>query len=88
MRVVTYLTEGYRELIEEMKRVPAKQRSERFRLLASIGLLTLRGTWGASTPPATRGQTEQLSNKPPFESRRTKLRDKLQRSLSDDANKT
>lgn len=88
MRVVTYITEGYRELIEELERVPAKQRAERFRLLASIGLLTIRRAYGLTGSEASQLDRETAGDtidRPPSDARRAKLRSKLQSSLKDDS---
>ncbi len=86
MRVVAYITKGYRELIEELEQVPAKQRAERLRLLASIGLLTIRrayGVLGSDVPQLEREMTSNLSDRPPADAHRAKLRNKLQSSLGD-----
>lgn len=87
MRVVSQITAGYEELQQELKRFPAKQRAERFRLLASIGLLVIQGRHSLllTASAAEQGRERSTeSQQPPADPRRNQLKGKLRQSLAKD----
>lgn len=59
MRVIVRLTGAHRELQEEILAIPERERAERMRLLASMGLACLRrGDWSGG------GQEQRPENQP------------------------
>lgn len=87
MRIVVRVSAGYEELQQELTRVPAKQRAERLRLLASMGLFVLQNR-SAPFMPATAEQGSEPREKPdetnPPDPRRNRLKSKLQQSLQNE----
>lgn len=89
MRVVAQITKGYEELQEELKRFPAKQRAERMRVLASIGLYALRienrSLMNMTGGPSQGGELDaQPQKSTPADPRRNRLKGKLRQSLERD----
>lgn len=84
MRIVVGVEHAHQELAIHLLEIPPRQRAERLRVLATIGLLLARG---APDHPAT-APDELTTTRPGIASARSELKQRLLRSSSNENGET